>query len=184
MTVGSLPITMAPAGGGHSVATEFSWTTPFSCASKTPRGGVATSGFNLSTFVGKSNGPVISLTGRSCVSSTTSPTNPSAFIQLFTDGTSNGSDGGGGVATYANWATPTTTGIGSSYYVLATLNSGTLNSGTIGSWLALSTIRNWGNSRTTNGTTTANITLQISTTPSLAGLVASGSFTITSTRSL
>lgn len=54
MTVGALPITMAPAGGGKSVATEFGWATPFSCASKTPRGGVATSGFNLSTFVGKS----------------------------------------------------------------------------------------------------------------------------------
>jgi hypothetical protein len=53
MTVGALPITMAPAAGGKSVATEFGWATPFSCASNTPRGGVATSGFNLSVFVGK-----------------------------------------------------------------------------------------------------------------------------------
>lgn len=55
MTVGALPITMAPAAGGKSVATEFGWAVPFSCATKTPRDTVPTSGFNLSTFVGKSN---------------------------------------------------------------------------------------------------------------------------------
>lgn len=55
MTVGALPITMAPAAGGKSVATEFGWATPFSCATKTPRSTVPTSAFNLSTFVGKAN---------------------------------------------------------------------------------------------------------------------------------
>jgi hypothetical protein len=57
MTIGALPITMAPAAGGKSVATEFGWTigAGVSLANQTPRGTVPTSGFNLSAFVGQSN---------------------------------------------------------------------------------------------------------------------------------
>jgi hypothetical protein len=45
-----------------------------------------------------------------------------------------------------NWYTPTTTGIGSSYWVRAqtfSLTSGAATSGSLNTWLALSTTRTW-----------------------------------------
>lgn len=109
MTVGALPITMAPAGGGHSVATEMGWATPFSCASKTPRGGVATSGFTLSTFVGKSNFTPVTNTYDTGTSVTeTAPAGAtSVTIELW--------GGGGGGA--RDWVSGNASGAASGGYV-------------------------------------------------------------------
>ena len=44
---------------GTNIALEFGWTPPFSLATKTPRGTVPTSAFNLSAFRGTSNGSTV-----------------------------------------------------------------------------------------------------------------------------
>jgi hypothetical protein len=59
-----------------------------------------------------------------------------------------------------DWIRPTSAAPGS-YEVRATLNSGTLTSGTTGSWLALSTTREWTVERTLNGISSANLTIEI-----------------------
>jgi hypothetical protein len=58
-----------------------------------------------------------------------------------------------------DWITPKSAASG--YEVFATLVSGTLTSGTTGSWLALSSSRSWNVNRSTFGTSTAVVGLQI-----------------------
>jgi hypothetical protein len=61
-----------------------------------------------------------------------------------------------------DWGTPTGGSPGDDYEIKATLNSGTIDAGdSTGSWLALSTLRRWEVSRTSLGTDTANITIDI-----------------------
>lgn len=52
-------------------------------------------------------------------------------------------------------------GAAGDYEVRATLDSGTLTSGTTGSWLACSTTRTWVRTRTANGTSSAQLTIEI-----------------------
>lgn len=62
------------------------------------------------------------------------------------------------------WGTPTTTGIGSSYYVKVDLVSGDTPTGTLGSYLALSSARTWNltASTTPGNTQTKSCTLNVS----------------------
>jgi len=85
----------------------------------------------------------------------------SVFIRLNTNGTITADDGNAGTYTDTDWITPTSTGIGSSYEVRATMNSGVTPIGTFNSWIALSTARTWSLSRSTIGITTSSFTLQI-----------------------
>lgn len=71
------------------------------------------------------------------------------------------------------------TGIGNNFWVRATLNSGTLNGGTTGVWLQLSSDRTWNVLRSSAGTQTANLTLQIATDAAGANIVTSGTYVIT-----
>jgi len=66
----------------------------------------------------------------------------------------------------ANWASPTTTGIGSSYWVRVTPTSGTFTSGTTGSWVSLSSGQAWSKNTTGSGTATVLYTLEISSSSS------------------
>ena len=65
---------------------------------------------------------------------------------------------------------------GADYWVRATLNSGTLDTGTTGSWLALSTTREWTVARATVGTDTANITVEIATDDAGADIIETATF--------
>ncbi len=108
-----------------------------------------------------------------------SPTNPSASIALETDGTLTPT--GNGTVTGPNWFLPTTGGIGTSYWVRLTLDSGTspTSGDVVGSWLQITASRNWAWARTTVGITAAVCTLEISSDSGGATVVASCTFNVT-----
>jgi hypothetical protein len=58
-----------------------------------------------------------------------------------------------------DWITPKSAA--ANYECFATLSSGTLSSGTTGSWLALTSSRGWTRNRSTTGTSTAVIVVEI-----------------------
>lgn len=75
-------------------------------------------------------------------------------------------------------------GVASQFWARCTLNSGTLdgaNSG-VGSWLQLSTTRNWAIIRTVNGTDAADIDIDIATDSSGANIIASANYVLSATR--
>jgi autotransporter-associated beta strand protein len=86
----------------------------------------------------------------------------------------------GSALSYANVGTWRLSGASSDYEARVTVNSGSLTSGTTGSWLALSASREWYLARTTSGTSTATITVEIRRV-SDSVVVASKSVTLTST---
>jgi len=65
----------------------------------------------------------------------------------------------GSYADVEDWITPTSAASGA-YEVKATLNSGALTTGTTGSWLALSSTREW-TVETSIGVVDANLTIEI-----------------------
>lgn len=66
-----------------------------------------------------------------------------------------------GAESYANQFQWKLQGAAGDYEVRATLDSGSLTSGTTGSWLACSTTRTWVRQRTANGTSSAQLTIEI-----------------------
>jgi len=60
-----------------------------------------------------------------------------------------------------NWASPTTTGIGSSYWIRATATSGTLTTGTSGAWVSLASNVTFAKSTSGTGTSTVTFTIDI-----------------------
>lgn len=62
---------------------------------------------------------------------------------------------------YSSIGTWLVIGANSDYEARATVLSGSLSSGTTGSWLALSTTREWARARTTVGTASCSFTLEI-----------------------
>lgn len=91
------------------------------------------------------------------------PTDSLASFTILTDGTV--SVLGNGSSTAGNWFTPTTTGIGSSYWVRVTKNSGANNTSgqALGTWLQLSSNRSWTWVVTGNNSLSANLTIEIAT---------------------
>lgn len=80
-----------------------------------------------------------------------------------------------------NWYTPTTTGIGSSYSIRATLDSGDTPSGTLGSWLTLNTNRTWSFSVSTPPIVeikSCSLTIEIALTSDTSTVLSSGTYTI------
>lgn len=77
------------------------------------------------------------------------------------DGTVEVTTFGSGVVDNYNWITPTTGS--TTYFVRATLNSGSLNSGTTGTWLALTSNRVWSvyKDESSAGSQTADLTIAI-----------------------
>ena len=91
-----------------------------------------------------------------------SPFSASVLLTYESDGTistflTQGSDNADSLG---NWIDPLSSAPGT-YEIKATLNSGSLSSGTTGTWLALTSDRSWSVSRSTTGTTTANLTIEI-----------------------
>jgi hypothetical protein len=83
-----------------------------------------------------------------------------------------------GIVDSYDWITPTTGS--TTYFVRATLNSGSLTSGTTGTWLALTSDRSWSVQRLENnpGLQIANLTIAISSNSSGTNIVASASISL------
>jgi len=105
-----------------------------------------------------------------------------ATLSLNTDGTGSIVRSVVGDSFPCNWGSPTTTGIGASYWARVTITSGSLSSGTTGSWLQLNVARNWARNRVGGvGTNTCTFTLDIASDSGGASIVATASFTLTAT---
>lgn len=110
----------------------------------------------------------LSLTNRTVLGTATSPADAKGGFRLGTDGKiyqarSHVSSGAYVEITGLQWLDPHDATHADAYECFATLDSGTLTAGTTGSWLALSSDRDWERERTDNalGTDTATITIQI-----------------------
>lgn len=105
-----------------------------------------------------------------------SPGTASAEYSFGTDGTISGATSQSGSFAVGNWATPTTVGIGSSYYIrlteTAATGTTTVTGSTRGVWLQLSSGRNYGLSRTANGLGNRVYTVEISSDSGGATIVA------------
>jgi hypothetical protein len=137
---------------------------------------VGTSGGNKLTFPDftfVSSGPYVDEATAPATASVTISFRDTGDIYLTTANSGSGSLG--------SWVTPAGAAPGD-YELFATLNSGTLFSGTTGSWLALTSDRDYTVERPTNGFTSANLTFQIRTISSL--VVWSDTLRLTGTRSL
>lgn len=78
-----------------------------------------------------------------------------------------------------DWYLPNTTGIGSSYWIKATLAGGVgPTSGTLNTWLSLAAAQTWSNSLSTNGNRDTVLTIQIASDSSGSNIVTSGTYEI------
>jgi hypothetical protein len=79
-----------------------------------------------------------------------------------------------------NWYVPNTTGIGSSYWIKATVTSGAQPSGTsVGLWVSLSSTASWGNFASGDGSVSSStLFVQISSSATGTPVVASGNVTL------
>jgi len=121
-------------------------------------GAVPSSGtISIGSFYGTGL-PVISITDQNLINVTFSPTNSTQSYRLDANGkvydVKNGS-----ASFIEDWVTPT--GAASSYEAFVTVTSGTLSSGTSGSWVALSSTRDWSVTRTSVGVNACTFTVDI-----------------------
>lgn len=144
-------------------------------------------------IAGSSNNPVnlTSLTGdivRAAFTTSGNPVTATGGVRLQTDGTLQTSEGSGTGASYADKASgqwhlaEPDAGIGSGFEARMTINSGALDAGdALSTWISLGTERTWSTSETSdNGSTEANLTLEIRRTGSSA-VLRSATFTIRGT---
>jgi hypothetical protein len=99
-------------------------------------------------------------------------------FRVNSNGTVEASTFNSGVVDSYNWLTPTTGS--TTYYVRATLNSGSLNSGTTGVWEALTTDRVWDVfvSEFSSGFQNANLTIAIATDSGGTNIVVSANISL------
>lgn len=122
-------------------------------------GAVPSSGtISIGSFYGTS-APVISITNQTVTNSTSTPATATAGYRLNSNGKVYGESPAGNFGFLEDWVTPN--GAASSYEALVTVTSGSLSSGTSGSWLALSSTRDWTVTRTTLGTNSCTFTVDI-----------------------
>jgi hypothetical protein len=88
----------------------------------------------------------------------------SAILTFKADGTVTGVGAASDMtaAGSGNWITPTTSGIGGSYWIRATQTSGTITGGVVGSWVQLSSDWSWSKNSTTGGAS-CTLTFEIAT---------------------
>ena len=133
-----------------------------------------------------SAGGVVSLAGvPSLISDTvSSPSSAHVSTVLASDGYGE-YDQLGGIGTF-DWYTPNTPGIGSSYWARLDVNSGAAPDGTspsTGVWHSLGGADlNWEWTRTTNGITSANVTLRIASDSGGSTVVANNTYDIEAER--
>lgn len=84
---------------------------------------------------------------------------------------------GGWTLNVQRWYLPTQAGIGSSFWIRATLLSGT-SPGNLNTWFALSSARIWTRSASPNAFNTSTLLIEISTTNSAAGIVTDGTYSM------
>lgn len=127
------------------------------------------------------SGLTVTLAGGSYTDSELDPGTAQCGIRLGTDGTATNTRSAiGNQAISGEWARPIDAGNGALYEARVTVTSGTLTAGTTGSWLALSSQRDWYVERSTLGSKACTFTLEIRRV-SDSVVVASASYTITAT---
>lgn len=126
-------------------------------------------------------GLVVTLAGGSYTDTELDPGTAICGIRLAADGTAtNVRNAQGNQAISGEWARPIDAGNGALYEARVTVTSGTLTTGTTGTWLALSSQRDWDVQRSTVGSKACTFTLEIRRV-SDSVVVASASYTITAT---
>lgn len=184
-----------------NIATEFGGTSPHSLSEYYRGGGlvpntpantnVPTSGvISLSNFYGASasSGSIVNpLPGNGSTYSSSDDISSQVYLYVNTDGIMQVNTTSAGTTTIGNWFTPTTTGIGNSYWVRFVLNSTSGSSTntswtTTTGWLQLSSQRSCFVSAFTSGPSnrsrTANYTVQIATDSGGTNIVTSGTYTL------
>ena len=127
------------------------------------------------------SGRTVTLAGGSYSDTEFDPGTAICGIRLAADGTAtNVRLSQGNQAISSEWARPLDAGNGALYEARVTVTSGTLTNGTTGSWLALSSQRDWDVERSTVGSKACTFTLEIRRV-SDSVVVASASYTITAT---
>lgn len=127
----------------------------------------------LQMLMGSSGGVVSPLPGGAAFDFAASPSSASASVSFGTDGSISLTGGGS-----QSWFSPNVAGVGASFWVRATLNSGAVSSGTTGSWLQLNSSRSWTCNRTGIGAISANLTIEIALDSGGSQIVATGTYTI------
>lgn len=182
-----------PTSGPLSLAdiqTEFGGSNPISLSEYYAGGGLVPSGttgtygavpssgtISIRNFYGTS-AVVYRLDSDIYLDTALSPTDARVVFSINSNGTVLATgDTAGTLASY-NWITPTTGS--TTYYVRATLTSGTFTSGTTGTWLALSSNRSWTTGFTSNspGSKTTTATFEIATDSGGTNVVVSASVTL------
>jgi hypothetical protein len=109
------------------------------------------------------------------------PGGASSAIRFNTNGSMDWiSNGTGTVDIPTGWFFPVATGIGSSYWVRATVTAGTFSSGTVDTWLALSSARSWSVIRNAPpGSKSCTATYEIASDSGGTTIVSSASITVT-----
>lgn len=107
-----------------------------------------------------SGGPIASFSNASLIAVNPGAT-ATALFRLANDGSIFENINGSGFAGLGDWVTPTNSVAAALFEARATVTSGTLTSGTAGSWLALSSTRDWSRNRTSVGTDICVFTLEI-----------------------
>ncbi len=115
-------------------------------------------------------------TGATISRSTLSPANATASLDLNSNGTC--TPVGDSPASLQNWFSPTTAGIGSSYWARSTPNSGTFSGGSGTGIVSLSGGAGWTRSQTTVGASSVNFTVEIFSDSGGVNKVAQATFTL------
>jgi hypothetical protein len=139
--------------------------------------GVSSGTISLSNFYDKSSRTFSLSSVTDLDGSTFPPGTAYAEFRFQADGTITYGNNGTFSGSMGNWTTPTTTGIGSSYWIrfTQTASSGTTTEtgGTRGVWLSLSSGRTYGLERTENGQGYRQYTIEISSDSGGSTIVAS-----------
>lgn len=132
--------------------------------------------FASRTFFG-SGGIVSPLPGGTAAASVFSPGTALASLDVRLDGAVIGS---GNDASFSHaWFEPIGGTPGNSYWVRATVTSGSLSGGdATGAWLALSSNRNWNRARSAPGISSAALLIEIASDAAGANVVTSGNYTL------
>lgn len=101
-------------------------------------------------------------------------TTATAYVQFRSNGTVYSKQNSNAYALQGNWYDPTTTSIGSSYWIKFIKVSGDTPTGTLGSWTQLNTDQTLSLSKAPTGAVSSTVQYQISTSSSGAPVVASG----------
>jgi hypothetical protein len=174
----------------NDIQTEFGGTNPISLSeyyaggANVPAGTTGTFGavpssgtISIQNFYGTSK-IVYRLDSDVYLDTALSPTDARVVFSVNSNGTVLATgDTAGTLASY-NWITPTTGS--TTYYVRATLTSGTFSSGTTGTWLALTSNQSWVTLFTSNspGNKTTTATFEIATDSGGTNVVVSASISL------